>query len=67
MQVVEAFRDAKVVVSLVVKVDRATERVSIVGCGLLVMVGDGLIVEDLAGERWSLNVDNSSPILVISD
>lgn len=63
---VEAFRVAKVVVSLVLKVDRATERASIVGCGLPVMVGDGLIVEDLVGERWSLNVDNSSPILVIS-
>lgn len=62
----EAFRDAMVAVSLVVKVDRAVERLSIVGCGPLVMIGGDLMVEDLVGERWGLNADSSSPILVIS-
>lgn len=66
MEVAEAFRDAMVAVSLVVKVDRAVERLSIVGCGLLVMIGGDLMVEDLVGERWGLNADSSSPILVIS-
>lgn len=58
---VEAFRDANVVVSLVVKIDRVLERLSIVVCGPVVMV-----VDDLFGERWLLNADNSSLIFVIS-
>lgn len=66
MEEVEAFRDAKVVFSLLVKLEIVVERISIVGCGLLVMVGDGLELEDLVGERSSLNADSSSPILVMS-
>ena len=62
----DAFRDANVVDSLVVKVDRAVERVSSVGCGLLVMVVNDFVLEYLVGERWSLYADSSSPILVIS-
>lgn len=66
MEVVVAFRDAKVVVNWVVKVDKAVERMSIVGCGLLVITGDDIPVENLAGERRILNAESSSPILVIS-
>lgn len=42
------------------------ERVSSVGCGLLVMVVNDFVLEYLVGERWSLYADSSSPILVIS-
>ena len=66
MEEVEAFRDAKVAFSLLVKLDIAVERISIVGCGLLVVAGDGLGLEDLVGERSRLSADSSSPILVMS-
>lgn len=66
MEEVEACRDAKVAFSLPVKLDIAAERVSIVGCGLLVMAGDVLELDGLVGERSILNADSSSPILVMS-
>ena len=67
MAVVEAVRDATVVLRVVERVATLAERASIVGCGILeLLVAVCLEEEDLVGDRWSLNSLSSSPILVSS-